>query len=76
MKVIIVNSSLGKKIGVLESTCINYIVGLICSTLVLVVLGSSENYKFIIIATLFSITLFEFLIRIGESRLGHNNDIE
>ena len=39
----IVNSSLGKKIGVLQSTCINYIVGLICSTLVLVVLGNSIN---------------------------------
>lgn len=37
----IVNSSLGKKIGVLQSTCINYIVGLICSTLVLILLGSS-----------------------------------
>ena len=37
----IVNSSLGKKIGVLQSTCINYIVGLICSTLVVILLGSS-----------------------------------
>ena len=37
----IVNSSLGKKIGVLQSTCINYIVGLICSTLVLILLDSS-----------------------------------
>lgn len=37
----IVNSSLGKKIGLIQSTCINYIVGLICSTLVLLVLGSS-----------------------------------
>ena len=39
----IVNSSLGKKIGVIQSTCINYIVGLICSTLVLIVLGSRIN---------------------------------
>lgn len=37
----IINSSLGKKIGILQSTCINYIVGLICSTLVLIFLGSS-----------------------------------
>lgn len=39
----VVNSSLGKKIGVIQSTCINYIVGLICSILVLVALGSSVN---------------------------------
>ena len=37
----IINSSLGKKIGILQSTCINYIVWLICSTLVLIFLGSS-----------------------------------
>lgn len=41
----IVNSSLGKKIGVLQSTCINYIVGLVCSTLVLILLGSSVRVR-------------------------------
>ena len=41
----IINSSLGKKIGVLQSTFINYIVGLICSVIVLLFIGSKMSYN-------------------------------
>lgn len=41
----IINSSLGKKIGVLQSTFINYIVGLICSIIVLLFIGSKMSYN-------------------------------
>lgn len=54
----IVNSSLGKKIGVVQSTCINYIVGLICSTLVLIILGSSMDVS---IGALTKMPLYIFL---------------
>lgn len=54
----IVNSSLGKKIGVLQSTCINYIVGLVCSTLVLILLGNNKNIN---IETFSKIQFYIFL---------------
>ena len=54
----IVNSSLGKKIGVLQSTCINYIVGLVCSTLVLILLGNNKNIN---IETFSKIPFYIFL---------------
>ena len=54
----LVNSSLGKKIGVIQSTCINYIVGLICSAIVLVILGSSINIS---IDTFSKIPFYMFL---------------
>ncbi|WP_082761247.1 DMT family transporter [Clostridium sp. ATCC 25772] len=37
----VINSSLGKRIGVLQSTLINYIVGLLCSMIVLLIVGSN-----------------------------------
>lgn len=40
----VINSSLGKRIGVLQSTLINYIVGLIFSLLALIFIGN--NIKF------------------------------
>ncbi|MGL5381241.1 DMT family transporter [Clostridium sp.] len=40
---LVINSSLGKRIGVLQSTLINYIVGIICSLIVLILLGSSMD---------------------------------
>lgn len=39
----VINSSLGKKIGLMQSTCINYIVGLMGSLIVLLFLGSNLN---------------------------------
>lgn len=39
----VINSSLGKRIGVLQGTFINYIVGLVCSLLVLMFIGTSIN---------------------------------
>lgn len=42
----VINSSLGKRIGVLQSTLINYIVGLTFSVLVLLVLGSGMKIGF------------------------------
>lgn len=39
----VVNSSLGKRIGVLQSTFINYIVGIVCSVLVLCIVGSKTS---------------------------------
>lgn len=39
----VINSSLGKKIGVLQSTFINYIVGLLGSLALLMIIGTSAN---------------------------------
>lgn len=43
----VVNSSLGKKIGVLQSTLVNYIVGLIGSLLVLLIIGTNINIEMV-----------------------------
>lgn len=43
----VINSSLGKRIGVLQSTLINYIVGLLCSMVVLLILGSNVELSMV-----------------------------
>ncbi|SHI06118.1 Uncharacterized membrane protein YdcZ, DUF606 family [Clostridium collagenovorans DSM 3089] len=54
----VINSSLGKRIGVLQSTLINYIVGLTFSVLVLLVVGSGMKIGF---SELKSIPFYMFL---------------
>ncbi|MBU5227614.1 DMT family transporter [Clostridium senegalense] len=43
----VINSSLGKRIGVLQSTLINYIVGLLCSMIVLLIVGSNVELSMV-----------------------------
>lgn len=39
----VINSALGRRIGVMKGTFVNFLGGIICSSLVLLVLGSEKN---------------------------------